>query len=72
MTIQLELSEKVERRLAQDAEARGMEPSAYMASVLEKAARPADDDTRGLFTPKTLAAFLKAMAAARSRSKPAH
>ncbi len=70
MTIQLELSEEVERRVAKEAEARGMDASAYLLSLIERTLPSETEDTRGIFTPETLAEFLRAMALPPGRVPP--
>ena len=49
MTITLEIKPEVEAELAAQAAARGMDVSSYAASLLEKAAQPAEEQPK----PKT-------------------
>ena len=62
MTIQLEIPEEIERRLTKDAQAHGMDAAAYLLSLIERTLLPETEDTRGIFTPETLEAFIRDMA----------
>lgn len=62
MTIRLELPEEVERRLAKDAEAHGMEPSAYLLSLVERTLFPPAETLGRAMTAEEVEAFIRDMA----------